>query len=261
MFGNVDNKEESFARAKLVDQLAHAVVEVLNTTPSKVRRAQLAEAVDIIYRAACKSEAMSVPELLDELRGLRIKEPSVIEDCIGEAARRLGEDWLADRRGFADVALASSRLLDLCGRTLRNQTGHNATFGGQSLIVATIYPEMHLIGPAILANRLRRLGHSVSIMCNVSAEAVSDKLSSDQFDGVMISCASQSGLESVIATIKHLRKTIEFCPPIALGGPVVEFIETKDALSIGADLITTDEKAALVAFETSMHHLRIRAAL
>ncbi len=245
------------ATQSLVSELAQSVVQHLVQAPGRERLARIEDSAHLLYNEALAPQRRPNKELLAALRHF---DPDSIDHCITEAARMLGEDWLSDRRSFAEVAWASASLYDFCKDVGRRWDNLQPPISSQSIVLATIDLEMHLLGPTMLAQRLRRSGHSVSLMCNVTARDILERLATDSFDGLMISTATQVGLERVVETIKEVRAKTGFSVPIAVGGAVLEFLGEQEKEQLGADLVTNDMVSALGFFGDSKNCLRLGAA-
>ena len=227
-----------------MSELANDVIERLIDLPSDVRQERLHVAANTLYRAAVDKRPFETSELYAKLAKLRVTEPEHLENCAAEAARWLGDDWVQDNLGFAAVSRASSRLFSFCKDVGAQWNKFRETEHSQNILLATIAPEVHLIGPTILTQRLRRKDHSVAHCSNASVEEIGARIEKGSFDCLMISSASQIGLENVSRAIHILRRSLKKQMPIVLGGPALEFFEDK-AASAGADFVTNNENAAL----------------
>ena len=260
MAGDDDKWEKRSTTNPLVGYLARSVVENLMVSPSRARLGRLGDASQLIYTAALSNARVTNQELQVQLAALKVTDPDSVENCISSALRRLGEEWLADTCSFAGVASASARLYDFCKQFDAGPECLQPVEHGLSVLLTTVDFEMHLVGPTILAQKLRRAGHSVSVMCNASEHDLTARLLSHTYDGVMISTASHVGLDRVAKTIKHIRNYARFTPPIAVGGAVLEYLEAGEAERIGADLVTNDRDRALVLFSEARSCLHLGAA-
>lgn len=245
MTGDIDNSSKDAAADHLVAALAQSVVDFMVEERGHARQSQIHAAKDLIYKASVSKGELSIDNVRRGLADLRLHEPEHIERSIQGAARRLGEDWLEDTRSFAEVSRASAEILSLCRDIGWRSDNLRPNENRQSIIVATIASEMHLIGPTILAQRLRRAGHSVALMCNVQAEDLVRKIASNDFDGLMISTASIDGLERVADTTKQMRQAMGTSLPICVGGAALDFLSATDLGALDVDLVTNDLNEAL----------------
>lgn len=191
-----------------------------------------------------------------DLVTLRISPTDIIDHCIPQVARMLGEDWVNDRLSFARVSVASVRLYALCKSS--GQEWDNLRMGGdcRTLLLATIDREDHIIGPAVLADQLRRRGHSVRLQSNATGASLAQLVARDNFDGVLISVATRDGLETAAKAIRELRLSGSDTV-IALGGAVLNE-DGIDKSKTGADVTTNDIDEALDAM--SLDELSLRVA-
>lgn len=260
MTGDDDKWEKGSASNPLVGDLARSVVENLVVSPGRARLDRLGDASNLVYTAALGKAWVTNPELQSQLAALKITDPDSVENCITSALHKLGEEWLADIRSFAEVASAAARLYDFCKHFDAGPECLQPVEHGLSVLLTTVDFEMHLVGPTILAQKLRRAGHSVSVMCNANGHDLSARLLSNTYDGLMISTASHVGLDHVAKTIKHIRNNTRVTPPIAVGGAVLEYLEAGEAERIGADLVTNDRDRVMVLFSEARSCLHLGAA-
>ena len=85
-----------------------------------------------------------------------------VDALLPEVAWRLGEMWLQDRVGFADVTIAAARLQS----ALREVDPGPDLASGPLVAVVVPQGETHTLGAAVAAWRLRRAGASVMLVMN-----------------------------------------------------------------------------------------------
>lgn len=249
MPGKVDYMTSSVGRAKLFCGLADSVVDDLAVTKSNLRRESFGPAVALLYRHATKSNLGSHDEAIEECLRRGCRDIDLHDICIGRAAQRLGEDWVHDRRSFAEVSRASAWLYGLCkflGERWSDRSLPNDSF--RRLVLATVPGESHLIGPAVLAQKLRRAGNEVSICCNESSSSLIKKLNTEDYDGLLISVATEDGLENVRQAVTRIQQELIVRRPIVLGGAALALCD-EQTTNIGVDLVTNDEQMALQVFD------------
>ncbi len=115
--------------------------------------------------------------------------------------------------------------------------------------------EDHIIGPAVLADQLRRRGHSVQMHSNATGETICEKLRHELYDGVLISVSTTQALEKAAGVIKHTRMSFPSIP-LVLGGAIVSRKDTRQ-VNTGADLVTNDIDDALDAMAGNDIDLRV----
>ncbi len=197
----------------------------------------------MLYAAVLDKVYFDSDAIKSDLAMLRISMTDIVDQCIPQVATMLGEDWVADRLSFARVTVASARLYSLCKSVGQEWDNVRTDIGSHAILLATIDREDHIIGPAVLADQLRRRGHSVQLHSNATAQSLGKKLAEGGFDGVLISVATRHGLELARKAITELKKdgaeTI-----VALGGAVLN----EDGINVqntGADVTTNDLDEAL----------------
>lgn len=227
----------------LVDGLARSVISKVNATPHQRRYRRVEIGTNVLYAAVLDKDRFDSDTVKADLGMLRISMTDIVDQCIPKVAAMLGEDWVADRLSFARVTVASARLFSLCKSVGQEWDNVRTGIGSHAVLLATIDREDHIIGPAVLADQLRRRGHSVQLHSNATAQSLREKLSQDSFDGVLVSVATRHGLELARKAITELKKggvdTI-----VALGGAVLN----EDGINVqntGADVTTNDLDEAL----------------
>lgn len=244
MTGSIGKFDKQPVLGPLVEQLANSVIGNMASAPSNGQKRRVRVAAKTLYLAACSDRAFSNARVLDEMSALRVRDPDTLDACITEAAQHLGRDWLDDTASFASVSRASSRLFGLCKEIGQEWSNLRAHDHSRTILVATFGREDHLIGPTLLAQRLRRKGHSVLLLQNAATSDVGERLDRGDFDCLMVSSASQVGLENVETSFRTLVRHTKKKVPFVLGGAVLEFCDA-NAGNFGADLVTNDEDMAL----------------
>lgn len=184
--------------------------------------------------------------LLEDFERRGITSADLLDSCIPESARRLGQGWLDDDLSFARVSAATSRLFGLSKALASEWDNLMVSDDSLSVLVVSFRREDHLLGPGILAQQLRRRLHSVHLMSNTDADAVRARAATGEFDCVMVSVASLVNLQTAISELQALRSESDFDLPVIVGGRALDYTST--ALNdIPADLVTDDLDLALAA--------------
>ena len=170
-------------------------------------------------------------------------------------AHAIGVAWVEDRLSFARVSIASARLFGLCKLVGHEWDNLHPTMSSRTLLLATMDREDHIIGPAVLAEQLRRRGHSVLMHSNATAESLCDRVGKERPDAVMISVSTWQALESAGKAIRKL-KTIRPGTLVILGGSALGNDERRRPVT-GADLTTNDIDEALDAVTGDDIDLRV----
>ena len=248
MSGSIDREDGDAIEHSPVGVLASSVIGHLIEVPGAGRQKRLGLAARSLYQAATSNDPFLCDVLLQEFADLRVGAADLIDHTVGQVARALGRDWETDALSFAEVSRASARIYGLCKVLGEEWSNLRPPANSQTVLLATVASEAHLIGPTVLAQQLRRDGHSVSLLCNAEPAELIRRMDHQAVDCLMISSASHVGLDCVARVIRDIRRHTSQHPPIILGGAGLEFCGNH-AASIGADLVTNDEKMALEAIK------------
>ncbi len=259
MGGKCDRPQNCLATSPLVSGLAHTVINRLIDTPAESRERRLEIATKILYSAITHEDRFDQNALRQKLRGLRVNDDDLIDRCIGEAAAILGENWLDDTLSFAEVSIGASNLMGLCREISTSLSNLKPSRNSQTILLATVLREDHLIGPTLLAQKLRRNGHSVRVMNNSSPGEIARYIHRGKFDCLMLSAASYGSLENAEQAIRLIRRGPCAHVPVVLGGAALEFCGDA-ASSIGADLVTNDAHMALDLLQDTWGSTQVGAA-
>lgn len=239
----------------LLDGLALSVISRVNSAPHQRRNRRIDVGAKILLAGVLDKAAFDIEVVQADLASLRIATTDVVDYCIPQAARDLGEGWVEDRLSFAEVSIGSARLYTLCKAISSGWDNLRPPPNARSILLATVEREDHIIGPAVLADQLRRRGHSVHRMPNANGPMIAAKLRNDRYDGLLISASTTHALATAGLIIKHVRGT--GCDaPIILGGFALS-LDRQKAASAGADLVTNDIEEALDAMTADDAALRV----
>lgn len=239
---DMSNCQEDGSRT--VVSLARRVLQELSKRPSLARQEWHLEYATWLADYSSEPLGYDAQRVLGSLNGGRMTSDDLILHCVPMTCRILGERWADSDLTFSSVTMASARLYGLCKMATEDWNRTNPLESGASILVVNFDDEDHVIGPTVLAYLLRRQGHSVRLMMQMSAPAVVDLLDVGCFDGLMLSCSTSHGLESVAKAVTHIRARACHVPPIALGGAILgetDGIKEKT----GVDLVTNDIHSAL----------------
>lgn len=250
MDGKADFMIDDQGNGFLIDGLALAVVEKLLSEPSQRRKDRLEVGTALFFHTALANDYVCREALLHDLERLRISEIDQVDICIPDAARKLGEHWLADTLSFAEVSRASARLFAYCKSIGGDWSGMSRPSDSASILLTSIQRDDHIIGPAVLSQQLRRRGHSVTLMSNASAEDICKRLRTEHFDCIMVSLSTLIGVANVTKAIKNFRNSTHSSLPIFLGGAALDQLDGLQDVT-GADMVTNDINLALAALASS----------
>ncbi|MEM6387756.1 MAG: cobalamin B12-binding domain-containing protein [Pseudomonadota bacterium] len=245
MTGNDGRQEFRSQNGPLVDRLAHSVITKVSSYPHQHRARRVEIACKVLYAAATDNASFESEQLLADLTALRIGRSDIVDRCIPCVASQLGEDWINDRLSFATVTAASARLFGLCKTLGEEWSNVRPALNSRRLLLTTAGRETHILGPAVLADQLRRRGHSVQLHSNGTEGSISQLVSKNNFDGVFISVSTWQALETASKAIRNLKQSGDRTL-IVIGGAIVNEVAF-DRSTTAADLTTNDIDVALDA--------------
>ena len=239
-----------------VNYFASQVVSLLvdrNSRGSVELREPLVQAM---ITASVSGSDHAFEQLVAEVRRTRISLPALADVYIPEAARRMGEAWLADKMSWLEVSIGAGRL-----QSLLREIG-NAWFADQSgdtghgtILLILPEQEQHTLGPMVAMGQMRRFGVSVCLRIGPSQDELRRLLETRNFDGIMISIGTEGKLSLVSNLVTFLKSMRPPSPPILIGGAVMSTVEDV-ASCTGADHAFSDVGAALEAIGLKPDALR-----
>lgn len=165
-----------------------------------------------------------------------------VDALLPEVAWRLGEMWLQDRVGFADVTIAAARLQS----ALREVDPGPDLASGPLVAVVVPQGETHTLGAAVAAWRLRRAGASVMLVMNRPVAAIEDRIGGGQMGAICLSVSASGDPEALAPLVRRLRKASG--APVLLGGAILAEWGREALLRIsGADVVSWEPEDALRA--------------
>jgi hypothetical protein len=239
----------------IVSEFASIVVSLM--AERSAQKAKLAlgpprdEVVNSFVTAALSGTERAFDDLLGHFRQTRISLAMLADVYIPEAARRMGVAWEDDRLSWLDVSIGVSRLQSLLREVSAAWTADQAdNLGHGAVLLLVPEGEQHTLGPMVAMGQLRRLGVSVCLRIAPSHREMTHLLDQRQFDGILISVATETRLQSAIVLIKFLRTMRKKLPPILIGGPIVHEKPQLVACA-GADFSCIDIDTAMEAIGLS----------
>lgn len=227
-----------------VEGLARTVIRTLSKKPGAARSKRLNEVGNRLLDASLNNDSISFEDFMAASPGLRVSESDLFDYCVPAAATALGDRWHDDTLTFAEVSMASARLYRLC--LSFEEVSDDSAAHGFSILLASLKREDHIIGPALLARKLRREGNAVVLMSNCTVADIAQRSKHGNFDCLMISVASLSALDAATAAIQYLRTEGKEGLPIFVGGAALDCGVGMEQ-ETGADLVTSDINVALDA--------------
>ena len=239
----------------LVDGLAKTVISQVNTAPHHRRSRRIEIGSKILYAAVLDTKSFDQELLKSDLSVMRITLTDIVDHCIPQVAIELGQGWVDDTLSFAEVTVASARLFGLCKSIGQQWDNIRPHLNSLNLLLATAVREDHILGPAVLADQLRRRGHSVRLQSNATAETIVERLYDNHYDGILMSVASGQSLESASKIIRDVKLQFPNIT-VVLGGATLTGTDELHGTT-GADLVTNDIDKALDAMAADDISLRV----
>ncbi len=150
-------------------------------------------------------------------RGLTVE--SLLMDLIAPAARRLGEEWVSDRRSFAEVTAGAGTLHHLVN-VFAARFSAPPFDRGQVLLTAP-EQEQHTLGLKILAELLRRAGWLVDLRASFASKALLEYVACENLDAVGFSVSNDrllDRLEHLVGAVRRVARNPKML--VFVGGPI-----------------------------------------
>jgi len=228
-----------------VDRLANRVIETLCNRQIKTETGVRKFVMDYLLQAIQNAHDFHPAEVLFELHGYRLSPDDVIDTYVPCAARVLGEKWISDELGFAQVTIGALRLQSLLGvASAESMAQHYAHQSEYTALVAVLEGEQHFLGAHVAAAQLRRLGVAVSLSLCEDEKTLLTKVELDQPDMVLLSCARIEALDAISRTVKKIRAAKVTAPVLALGG-ALKTEEAGTRQKTGVDIVTNTARDVL----------------
>ncbi len=228
-----------------VEELANRVIDELGKKSPAETRDRVIETTVWVANVTTTVGNYVQSDVLSALLKRGVSRNLIIDCCLPDAARVLGDGWMNNLRSFGQVSLGTVRiqaLLQELSHPWRNQMNEEQA-GGLFLIICQ--GEDHTLGPLVLADQLRRRGYSINILIGAEEEEIIKTSSNSDFDGIMFSCSGIRAFDEIVKLINKLKDEGENLPPLVLGGKIIDVLKEKIHDMIDVDLITKDLEVAL----------------
>ena len=241
----LDQVRASAADSSGVSFFASHVVSLLVNRSATSERAPREQLVTGLITASLTGTRAAFAGLLAEIRRARISWATLSDVYIPIAARRMGQAWLDDELSWIDVTIGVSRMQSLLREIGAAWVADQAGDTGHGTVLFIVPErEQHTLGPMVAIGQLRRFGVSVCLRIAPGFGELRNLIDARQFDGIMISAATQEKLEAVARTVQFLKTIKGSSTPIIVGGAVMSNVEDP-ASCTGADISSNDIGAAL----------------
>ena len=187
----------------------------------------------------CVSGNFDLHLALDALDQKLIPAEIIIDYCIPMAAEELGDDWVDDLKGFGQVTLATSRLQMILNNSINYQNSEAESASAHGLMLIVCKEEQHTLGPSILADQLRRRGHSVKFLHSANSKELITLCKDHEFSAVLFSCSGHHSIDYITKSINLIKQEVAQKPLIFLGGKILD-LEPEIENIIDADEFSND---------------------
>ena len=144
--------------AGLAQEALGRLVSVRDQQGVEVRQ----EHLDLFMELLASDSSVDPAVLLDAMLSRHLDPEMVACGYVGEAARSLGDSWLADTMSFVDVTIRSERLQGVV-RRVDELMPVSAQPKGPSALILVAEAEQHTLGAFVLALQLRRAGFNAVV--------------------------------------------------------------------------------------------------
>ena len=202
--------------------------------------------IDRLCDALICDDPRTAADMIDAARQAGVSADAIYTDYISDAARRLGERWVADTASFFDVTLGLSRLHAILREIQPSFLGaETPALDGCTALLAPVPGETHMLGVTIAADYFRRAGWSVDLGTASGLDAIIAAAQRTPYAMLGLSASSRQMIGTLAETIVALRYA---CPQTAavVGGYITE-LEPDIANIVGADASTGDAADAAVS--------------
>lgn len=181
--------------------------------------------IDQLCAALVSESETSHKTVIASLVATGVSQREVLQSFIPEASRALGEMWAQDRASFVDVTLGATRLQAIYRE---HDEGSGSRWLdrsiplGQSVLMVIPDFEQHSLGAFAAADQLRRYGLWVHMGIGLTREELTKLVANGRFSMVGLSVATVKSVEKVTELIDYVRAETPDCPPIVIGGRVVD---------------------------------------
>jgi len=166
-------------------------------------------------------------------RGIPVEQ--IFIELLAPAARKLGEDWTADRLDFLDVTMALWRLQEVLREVAARHPPMPSGGSPRSAIFSPFPGDQHSFGTAMLEECFSRAGWDSQLLIAPSRALLLEHVAAKSFDvfGLTVSCdAHIAPLPSLLTAVRNVSQNPQIC--LLVGGRVL--LEDPDlARRAGAD--------------------------
>lgn len=197
-YAQAENGLQSYAG--LAQEALNVLVSARGRDNTVVRQDHL----DHLLHAVVRDPAFDPARLLAGMAERRLTPETVACRYVPEAARLLGEKWLADEISFVDVTVGTERLHGII-REVDEAMAEPREILGPSALILVAEAEQHTLGAFVLALHLRAAGFSAVVRVAPVASELTILMAANRFDLALVSLGCSAALESAVGLVRTLR--------------------------------------------------------
>jgi methylmalonyl-CoA mutase cobalamin-binding subunit len=175
--------------------------------------------LDHLLQSIVRDAAFDPAGLLHGMAERRLTSETVACRYVPEAARILGEKWLADEISFVDVTVGTERLHSIIREVDETMEEPRGVLGPSALILVA-EAEQHTLGAFVLALQLRAVGFSATVRVAPVASELTLLLAANRFNLALVSLGCSAALESAVGLVRTLRLMSRGEMTIFVGGSI-----------------------------------------
>ncbi|MEQ8366378.1 MAG: cobalamin B12-binding domain-containing protein [Roseicyclus sp.] len=203
--------------------------------------------------ALCDRDDGAASAIVDDVLGAGVSVKDVCLGYLAPAARHLGELWMRDMLPFSEVTLATGHIQSILHR-LPASRAPQLCLSDNGAIFAAVPGETHTLGVVMAADLFRRKEWDVSLLLNLTHDALVGRIASDDRPLIGLSCSGQHSLpalKSLVEAIVRVRPDADIivsgqiahdADAVASLGPVVTVVMDSDEAEVEMARIMSDRR-------------------
>ncbi|NBD29045.1 MAG: hypothetical protein GVY31_03280 [Alphaproteobacteria bacterium] len=218
----VSGLEVSKGRGPTIRYLVESALRTVASTSQDEKPSTRSEWVAHLASAMVSESDTSHKAAISSLIANGVSSDEVYQTYIPAVARYLGEMWVSDRASFVDVTLGAARLQALLRDADEGKGLDRSIPLGQSVLMVVPPYEDHSLGAFVAADQFRRHGLWVHMAIALNGSELIDLVASGRFSLIGLTASSSNSVEKSSEFVDYLRAGVDHCPPVVLGGHVVD---------------------------------------
>lgn len=226
--------------------LAREILDKLTVSSRHDWRAPESE-INFFCQALCNPRSYQANKFIWQLRMASISLDKIYRSYLGEAARKLGEQWESDTLSFKEVSLAMARIYTIMNSLRRRSPAPNL-MAKPGLIFAAVPGEQHTLGVEMATDLFRRKGWPVIHLIDKSHDEILHAVDDNEVNLIGLSLSGTKHLNSLFRLILALRVTRPDLK-IIISGAILSS-HSDSIKQIGVDALVNDIPDAVLAVES-----------